>query len=156
MVKNPSIIQETWVWSLARGDALEKGRATHCSTLPGEFHGQRSLAGYIPWGRKEWTQMIGFHFHFPILEYIRIYIPYIRIFGVRKSLIRDLKGIQLAIFLLLISLDYFSVFFLCLPFYSYSFLPPAVCQKYMCFAMVYSIYGRKRSNFWTLLSVSGP
>ena len=21
--------------------------------LPGEFHGQRSLAGYIPWGRKE-------------------------------------------------------------------------------------------------------
>ena len=21
--------------------------------LPGEFHGQRSLAGYTPWGRKE-------------------------------------------------------------------------------------------------------
>ena len=21
--------------------------------LPGEFHGQRSLAGYSPWGRKE-------------------------------------------------------------------------------------------------------
>ena len=22
--------------------------------LPGEFHGQRSLAGYSPWGHKEW------------------------------------------------------------------------------------------------------
>ena len=22
--------------------------------LPGEFHGQRSLVGYSPWGRKEW------------------------------------------------------------------------------------------------------
>ena len=22
--------------------------------LPGEFHGQRSLAGYSPWGREEW------------------------------------------------------------------------------------------------------
>jgi len=22
--------------------------------LPGEFNGQRSLAGYSPWGRKDW------------------------------------------------------------------------------------------------------
>ena len=22
--------------------------------LPGEFHGQRSMAGYSPWGHKEW------------------------------------------------------------------------------------------------------
>ena len=22
--------------------------------LPGEFHGQRSLVGYSPWGQKEW------------------------------------------------------------------------------------------------------
>ena len=27
--------------------------ATHFSISPGEFHGQRSLAGYSPWGRKE-------------------------------------------------------------------------------------------------------
>ena len=25
--------------------------------LAGEFHGQRSLAGYSPWGRKSWTQL---------------------------------------------------------------------------------------------------
>ena len=27
--------------------------ATHSSILPGEFHGQRSPAGYSPWGQKE-------------------------------------------------------------------------------------------------------
>ena len=27
--------------------------ATHSSILPGESHGQRSLAGYSPWGHKE-------------------------------------------------------------------------------------------------------
>ena len=26
---------------------------THSSILPGEFHGQRSLVGYSPWGRKK-------------------------------------------------------------------------------------------------------
>ena len=27
--------------------------ATHSSTLPGEFYGQRSLEGYSPWGHKK-------------------------------------------------------------------------------------------------------
>ena len=27
--------------------------ATHSSILPGKSHGQRSLAGYGPWGHKE-------------------------------------------------------------------------------------------------------
>ena len=34
-------------------DPLEKGMTTHSSILPGEFHGQRSLGGYSPWGQKE-------------------------------------------------------------------------------------------------------
>ena len=34
-------------------DPLEKRMATHSSILPGEFHGQRSLVGYSPWGRKK-------------------------------------------------------------------------------------------------------
>ena len=34
--------------------------------LPGEPHGQRSLAGYGPWGPKNQTQLSDFHFHFPI------------------------------------------------------------------------------------------
>ena len=33
--------------------ALEKEMATHSSFLPGEFHGQRSLVGYSPWGHKD-------------------------------------------------------------------------------------------------------
>ena len=52
-VKNPSAMQETQVQSLTQEDPLEKGMATHLLFLPGEFHGQRSLVGYSPWGRKE-------------------------------------------------------------------------------------------------------
>ena len=37
---------ETWVQFLGLKDPLEKEMATHCSFLPGESHGQRSLAGY--------------------------------------------------------------------------------------------------------------
>ena len=32
---------------------MEKGMATAPVFLPGESHGQRSLAGYSPWGCKE-------------------------------------------------------------------------------------------------------
>ena len=46
-------MRETQVWSLGWEDPLEKGMATHSSILPGESHGQRSLAGYSPQGRKE-------------------------------------------------------------------------------------------------------
>ena len=35
------------------GRSWEEGIATHSSILIGESHGQRSLAGYSPWGRKE-------------------------------------------------------------------------------------------------------
>ena len=46
-------MQETQVQSLGWEDPLEKGMAIHSSILPGESHGQRSLAGYSPWGHKE-------------------------------------------------------------------------------------------------------
>ena len=35
------------------GRSWEEGITTHSSILTGESHGQRSLAGYSPWGRKE-------------------------------------------------------------------------------------------------------
>ena len=44
-------MQETRVWSLGREDLMEKGMTTQF--LPGEFHGQMSLAGFSPWGHKE-------------------------------------------------------------------------------------------------------
>ena len=45
--------QETQVQSLDREDSLEEEMATRSSILPGESHGQRSLVGYSPRGRKE-------------------------------------------------------------------------------------------------------
>ena len=53
MVKNPPAMQETQVRSLGGEDPLEKEMATTTVFLPGKLHGQRSLAGYSPWGCKE-------------------------------------------------------------------------------------------------------
>ena len=41
------------VQSLGWEDTLEKEMATTLVFLPGEFHGQRSMVGYSPWGCKE-------------------------------------------------------------------------------------------------------
>ena len=43
-------MQETLVRSLGWEDLLDKEMAVF---LPGKFHGQRSLAGYSPWGHQE-------------------------------------------------------------------------------------------------------
>ena len=45
--------QAMQIQSLGWGDPLEEGKATYSSVLHGESHGQRSLVGYSPWGRKE-------------------------------------------------------------------------------------------------------
>ena len=42
-------MQEMWIQSLGWKDPLEKEMAL----LPEKFYGQRSLAGYHPWGRVE-------------------------------------------------------------------------------------------------------
>ena len=52
MVKKLPAIQETQVQSLGWEDPLEEGIPTPVF-LPGESHGQRSLAGYSPSGHKE-------------------------------------------------------------------------------------------------------
>ena len=43
LIKNPPVMQETWVQSLGWEDSLEKGKATHSSIL----------AWRNSWGRKE-------------------------------------------------------------------------------------------------------
>ena len=53
MAKNPSTMKETLIQSLGQGDPLEKEWLLTPVFLPGEFHGQKSLAGYSPWGHKE-------------------------------------------------------------------------------------------------------
>ena len=59
-LKHLPAMWETWVRSLGREDPLEEGMAIHSSILawriprmPGESHGQRSLAGYSPYSGKE-------------------------------------------------------------------------------------------------------
>ena len=50
-IKNLPIMQETqetWVRSLGGEDLLQEEMATHSN-----FHGQKSLVGYSPWGHKE-------------------------------------------------------------------------------------------------------
>ena len=53
MVKNLPAMQETQVPSQGQEDPLEKEMQSTSVFLPGEFHGQWSLVGYSPWGRKE-------------------------------------------------------------------------------------------------------
>ena len=52
-VKNWPALQEMWVPSMHQEHPLEEGMATHSVFLPGKSHGQRSLVGYYPWGRKK-------------------------------------------------------------------------------------------------------
>ena len=55
-VKNLPAMQETWVRSLGREEPLEKGMAIPTSVfLPGEFHGQNSLAHHKV--TKGWTRL---------------------------------------------------------------------------------------------------
>ena len=48
-IKNLPAMWEILVQSLIREDPLEKGKIPTPVFLPGEFRGQRSLAGYSPW-----------------------------------------------------------------------------------------------------------
>jgi len=54
--RGPSSKEPTWQCrrhKILKFDPLEEGMATTPVFLPGEFHGQRSLTGYSPWGCKE-------------------------------------------------------------------------------------------------------
>ena len=65
MVKNLLAMWEIWVQSLGGEDSLEKEMATHSVFLPGEFHGQSSLADHyyhIHGVTKSRTQLNDFHF----------------------------------------------------------------------------------------------
>ena len=53
MVMNLPAMQETQARSLGQEDPLEKRKAIHSVFLPGEFHGERNLAGYSPCRCKE-------------------------------------------------------------------------------------------------------
>ena len=58
LVKNLPAMQETWVQTLGWEDPLEKGKATHSSTLV-----WRILRTTVHGVAKSWTQLSNFHFH---------------------------------------------------------------------------------------------
>ena len=53
MVKNLPAMQEIWVQFLGWEDPWRGEWLSSPVFLSGDFHGQRSLAGYSPWGLKE-------------------------------------------------------------------------------------------------------
>ena len=57
-------MQETQVRSLGQEDPLEKNWQPTPVFLPGESHGQRSWAGYSPWGPKESDMTVRLTFTF--------------------------------------------------------------------------------------------
>ena len=52
MLKNLPAMQETQGQSLGREDPLEKGEATHSSTLAWRIPWTEETEGYHPWGPK--------------------------------------------------------------------------------------------------------
>ena len=56
-VNNLPAMQETWVRFLDPEIPWRRKWQPTPVFLPGESHGQRSLAGYSPWGRKSWTRL---------------------------------------------------------------------------------------------------
>ena len=64
MVKNLPARQETWVWSLGWENSWRRECQSSPVFLLAEFHGQRSLEGYSPWGRQEsdMTEWLTFSF----------------------------------------------------------------------------------------------
>ena len=51
-------MQETWVQSLGQEDLPDKEMEPTPVFLAGKFHGQRSLAGYSPWGHKRERDLV--------------------------------------------------------------------------------------------------
>ena len=56
-VKCLPMMWDTRVQILSQEDLLEQEMATHSSILAWKSIGQRSLAGYSPWGRKSQAQL---------------------------------------------------------------------------------------------------
>ena len=68
-VKNLLAMQETWVQSPDWEDPLEEGMATHQYSNLENCHGQKSLAGYSPWGHR-----VGHNWSTKHIPYISIYM----------------------------------------------------------------------------------
>ena len=72
MVKNVPAMRENWVCSLGWEDTWRREQLSTPVFLPGEFHGQRSLAGDIqPKGSQSWTWLSDFQFYFQVVLIVK-------------------------------------------------------------------------------------
>ena len=79
MVKRLPATRETWVQSLGQEDPLKMESQPTTVLLPGQFHGQRSLVGYSPWGCKESDTTERLHFFFLFFKHLWSYtVPFKR------------------------------------------------------------------------------
>ena len=64
-LKNLPALQTTWIQSICWEGPLKEEMATQSYSCLENPHGQRSLAGYGLWGRKEWdtTEWLSTHIH---------------------------------------------------------------------------------------------
>ena len=70
-VKRLPTVRETWVPSLGQEDPLEKGMATHSSTLAWKIPWtEERSSSYSAWGRKESVTTERLHFHFTYNTYM--------------------------------------------------------------------------------------
>ena len=80
-VKNLPAIQETRVWSLDQEDPPRREWQPSPVILAAESHGQRSLAGYIPWGCKRVRHNRATNTHTVLIKWKRLrisLIPFMR------------------------------------------------------------------------------
>ena len=97
-VKSLLATWETRVQSLGWEDPLEKEMASIPVFLPGKSHGQRSLAGYSPWGCKKSDTTKQLHLtsphslHFLFLAFIEMEVTQKTILGVQGAKIKISLG----------------------------------------------------------------
>ena len=158
VVKNPPASAgdiETQVSSLGGEGSLEEGMETHCSALPGEFRGRRSLVGTVhrvakSRTRRTWLSscagMLGAHasqcatpfLYWSFFFFIVIQFP-LSLFSalVLKSVLSDMSIITLAFFLFLFAWNY--IFHpLTLNLYVFFALKWIICRQYIvasCFTI---------------------
>ena len=91
IVKNLTAVQEARVQSLSWEDPLEKGQQPTPVFLPGESHGQRSLAGYSLWGRRvrhNWATNTGcckWHYFILFYGWVVFHCVYVYMCGVNTT-----------------------------------------------------------------------
>ena len=80
--------------------------------LPGKSHGQRSLVGCSPWGRKSWTLLSDWHFYFPGEQLFMVFSTFLLNFMIWVHHGLSILPLDIGVFLILLifSRDHYKTF----------------------------------------------